>query len=108
MLELEAAANLRLASEDVCLFSLRKHKPFGEKSPCRTLKFPWPLTSHRGSQNKNTQEFVNKKKERKKKDELWYLMKKVVMKESWEGDAEEEERRQHTGRLSVAFRRRER
>lgn len=70
MLALEADANLRSSSEDVCLFSLRKHKPFGEKSPCRTLKFPWPLTSHRGSQNKDTQEFVPKKKREKK----WWAM----------------------------------
>lgn len=68
MLELEAAENLRSASEDVCLFSLRKHKPFGEKLPWRTLKYPWPLTSHRGSQSKDTQEFVKKKKKK------WWAM----------------------------------
>lgn len=83
MLELEAAANLRLASEDVWLFSLRKLKPFREKLRCRTLKFPWPLTSHRGSQNKDTQEFVKKKK-RDKNDELQCLKKKEVMGETGE------------------------
>lgn len=48
ILELEAVANCMLPLGDVCMFSLRNHKPFGEKLPCGTLKISLTLDLSEG------------------------------------------------------------